>query len=847
MGTDRREFYAEWSLPRCRAHRQLDPAPHQATALRHLNAWYGKSVGDGRAGILVLPTGGGKTFTAVRFLAENPLSEGYKILWLAHTHHLLEQAFGSFRAKTLGAIREPRRELRLRVVSGTPGHFPPRSIKQTDDVVIATLQTITTAVREELEPVLAFLRAAGKKLFVVFDEAHHAPAPSYRALLQRLQGSSASVLGLTATPVYTDESKQGWLKKLFPDGILYQARATELMAAGVLARPHAVPLRTSFTPTFDERDHEKWLGTFKDIPDHVIDELARNAERNAFIAKAYADNRKKYGKTIIFTDRWYQCEAIAEALRKHGVEAGSVYSHVDASLPTMEQRQKRDRDENARVLERFRNDQLDVLINVRMLTEGTDIPDAQTVFLTRQTTSRILLTQMVGRALRGPKFGGTTDAYIVSFEDDWRQQIQWAGFDLDDGGTEAGKTERPKRPPLQLISIELVKKLARQMDGGINVGTVPFQAQLPLGWYRTLFDARLAGSEDVEPVDMLVMVYEDEREGFENLIAHLLAEVPVALADESVTLEAQRPLVEAWRETFLGEVGRSASDLDADIFQLARHIAQRAARPQFFPFEARADHDLDAIARDHIQRDVGARTIDEELRREFAREDRFWRTLFNRYEQLRHFYDSCQARILAGPTPLPPGPAVKNAPIPTEVDTAVKAEVLMRDGHACLACGTRKLLQVDHIIPQYHGGSNEAGNLQTLCRQCNGIKGTRRISFRASRSPLAHAPAALPELRMPASADAANAGAWERFLRRTINFFYSCAAVGQVTIAGRGDGYYNWTVSLRSDNPPEWLKPCLKELLARIQNARDAGGKPRLRSLRVVAPGHKDVVVTEGR
>ena len=33
---------------------------------------------------------------AVRFLCEWPLSEGYKVLWLAHTHHLLEQANETF-------------------------------------------------------------------------------------------------------------------------------------------------------------------------------------------------------------------------------------------------------------------------------------------------------------------------------------------------------------------------------------------------------------------------------------------------------------------------------------------------------------------------------------------------------------------------------------------------------------------------------------------------------------------------------------------------------------------------------------------------------------------------------
>jgi superfamily II DNA or RNA helicase len=47
-----------------------------------------------------------------------------------------------------------------------------------------------------------------------------------------------------------------------------------------------------------------------------------------------------------------------------------------------------------------------VLINIKILTEGTDIPDVQTVFITRETTSDILLTQMIGRALRGPRMGG---------------------------------------------------------------------------------------------------------------------------------------------------------------------------------------------------------------------------------------------------------------------------------------------------------------------------------------------------------------------------------------------------------------------------------------------------------
>ncbi|WP_169796662.1 DEAD/DEAH box helicase [Chondromyces crocatus] len=845
-----RSFYAKWTLPDCRKEKQLDPAPHQAVALRKLDGWYGKLGQNQGGGILVLPTGGGKTFTAVRFLCAGPLSDGYKVLWLAHTHHLLEQAFHSFKHDTLGSIREPRRELSLRVVSGTPGHYPPRDILPKDDVVIATLQTITNAFREQLSALVQFIKAAGKKLFIVFDEAHHAPAPSYRNLLEGLRAKGAPVLGLTATPVYSDERKQGWLKKLFPDGILAQTRASELIASGVLARPKSFSLTTRYTPSFEGADYEKWLGTYRDIPEYVVDALANSAERNGFIAKTYADERKKWGKTIIFTDRWYQCEAIAEALKRYKVKAGSVYSHVDASPATVALRKERDSDTNARVLESFRKNEIQVLINVRMLTEGTDVPDVQTVFLTRQTTSRILLTQMVGRALRGPKFKGTEEANIVSFEDDWREQVQWAEFELEDGSADDKVRSTTHRPPLQLISIDLVKQLARQMADGANVTPVPFQALMPVGWYKVTFDARVDGSDDIEPQELLVMVFEDEIDGFKALIKSLTRSVPEPFGEESVTLEDHRESVESWRAKFLSGARRNPVDLQADLLLVARHIAQQQrTAPPFFPFEMRAEHDVDKLAIDFIESDLGPRAIDEKLRAEYARSDRFWRTLFHRYEQLRHFYDGCQVRILeatnreADPeTYRPPTPDRGRQPSVSEPDEHVKKEVLKRDNRACLACGSNRTLQVDHIIPVYHAGSHEPDNLQTLCKRCNGLKGTRTIRFTSASTQLTHALTELPLGTVPNVEDAANPDQWGRFFRQTFNFFYQCGAVGDVTISSRGAGYYDWAVTLRSGNNPAWLAPHLEELVDLIQSVREKGRKPPIRSLRIRAPGQRDLV-----
>lgn len=62
-------------------------------------------------------------------------------------------------------------------------------------------------------------------------------------------------------------------------------------------------------------------------------------------------------------------------------------------------------------------------------------------------------------------------------------------------------------------------------------------------------------------------------------------------------------------------------------------------------------------------------------------------------------------------------------------------EVLRRAGGRCQLCGvshTTRQIDVDHIVPVSKGGSNDATNLQALCRTCNSQKGNRDdTDFRA--------------------------------------------------------------------------------------------------------------------
>ncbi|BAY31188.1 type III restriction enzyme res subunit [Nostoc carneum NIES-2107] len=116
------------------------PFEHQKDAFEALSKTFKFDGQKPGSGILALPTGAGKTFTAIQWLSNHVIPKNIKILWLAPSFYLLEQAFDTF-YKSARDIYEPKKTLNIRCVSSHPSHANPSSIQLTDDIVIMTIQT----------------------------------------------------------------------------------------------------------------------------------------------------------------------------------------------------------------------------------------------------------------------------------------------------------------------------------------------------------------------------------------------------------------------------------------------------------------------------------------------------------------------------------------------------------------------------------------------------------------------------------------------------------------------------------------------------------------------------------
>ena len=564
-------------VPAKQTRRARSPYEHQRAAWQRLDAHLGEAKETGVfKGVLVMPTGSGKTETAVNWLLRRWVNEGGRVLWLAHREELLRQAARTFYQQS--GLVSRRDSLRIRIVSTRHCRF--YQVDPADDVICCSVNSLARAGVE------AKRLLSDKKLFVVIDEAHHAPAKSYRDAIHALEAAgSHRLLGLTATPTRTAERERPELSKLFGQRTLFQVSASELIAQELLARPIPINVKTAINGEQQMTAEDfKHLVDFHEPSAEMLARLGQSAPRNALIAKQYVANKDKYGKTLVFTTDVLGAAQLTHELREQGTNAEYVASY----RPDLKEGERVDARE---ILERFRDPKsgLDVLVNVEMLTEGIDLPMTRTVFLARPTSSEVLLRQMIGRALRGPKAGGNKEAFIVSFEDHWSQYRDYLS-PMDLLAADAAPTEAAPKPTketeaveakvgaLPPISWDAIMTVSRAIRSRVADADADVFEAVPDGMYV------IEQETDGVAVRKVIHVYEHQHSCWEALLTKL--------ASGSFVTSAPDELI----ENFFGDAAppRPAA---YDVAAVVENARRGGARPAFVPLEGRDECDPRAIAK----------------------------------------------------------------------------------------------------------------------------------------------------------------------------------------------------------------------------------------------------------
>lgn len=177
--------------------------------------------------------------------------------------------------------------------------------------------------------------------FLIIDEAQHDAANSARHVYRVCDPRIA--LGLSATPFRTDRMQ------LCFDKVIKDAGYHRLIQDG-------------------------WLSQFDQ---YMLNEYTVDAVANAYLA-----NPAKWGKSMMYFPRITDCYLLMEKLQAGGVRCDVVTGETDRYAQ----------------IDKFENGELDVLINVYVLTEGFDCPDMKSVFV--RDSSKAPTIQMAGRVLR---------------------------------------------------------------------------------------------------------------------------------------------------------------------------------------------------------------------------------------------------------------------------------------------------------------------------------------------------------------------------------------------------------------------------------------------------------------
>lgn len=362
---------------------------------------------DERRAVLHLPTGVGKTRTAMHVVVNSLRAhEPSVVVWLASGKELLEQAVLAFREAWLHLGTRP-----IRIGSMWGDRMP--DLEDFSDGFLSIGLAKAWALLSRTDPDWA-ARLASRVRLVVFDEAHQSIAGTYRRLTEELTlDFRCALLGLTATPgrTWADIDKDGELADFFSGNkvtldVPGENPVEYLIDNGFLARPN---FRTLFAePGLSINDDELTrIANSLDIPERIVANLSMSEQYVTAVLGAVGELLDAgHQRVLVFAATVAHARMLTAILVARNIRSDVVTGSTPERV-------------RERAIRTFKsNDGIPmVLVNFGVLTTGFDAPKAGAVVIARPTQSLVLYSQMVGRAIRGPKAGGTATCDILTVVD----------------------------------------------------------------------------------------------------------------------------------------------------------------------------------------------------------------------------------------------------------------------------------------------------------------------------------------------------------------------------------------------------------------------------------------------
>jgi len=301
-----------------------------------------------KAGIVIMPTGSGKTRIAA---IDSKRVDAKRILYVAHTHEILDGAEREF-AHVYGA-NAVHRGSKYVASSASPS------------VHLSTIQSISKILTKG--PLQEYD-------YVIVDEFHHAAAQSYRRLISQVR--PVFLLGLTATPFRGDKQD---VIELCRGNVIVNFELLTGINSGVLVPYH-------YYGCFDDVDYSE-IKSFAN--GYTVQDLNRALiipERDDAIIQKWRDAGENL-PTLAFCCSHHHARRMVAAFKAAGIAAAEYLGTTPL-------------DKRAALVEKLQFGDLKVLCAVDVLNEGIDIPFVECLLFLRPTESKRIFFQQLGRGLR---------------------------------------------------------------------------------------------------------------------------------------------------------------------------------------------------------------------------------------------------------------------------------------------------------------------------------------------------------------------------------------------------------------------------------------------------------------